>query len=309
MKLPSRSEVDKALEAIDGRRKVLETNLQAVVNGYTSAAFVWGPPGLGKSHVLTLILDALCPGGWKHHTGYMTPKGMILALAENPAAIHLFEDCEKMLKTDATADKLRAACGAPGQRDRLVTHETANETYRIVVTGGIIIATNENLSRKNGPLQGVASRFRPIKWDMTLQERVATIVSIAEHGFRRGKTVLTAKECKEVADSLFDYVETTQDDLALDIRLFCEHALPTFAYCKDAGVKNWESVLASKLTGIASTKEEKQSERSGRLDDLAWMIHNGQGTQAMKLADWKAKTGLGKAIFYRHLKAAKKAAK
>lgn len=307
MKRPNRADVDKALTAIDGRRKILETNLQAVVNGYTSAMFVWGPPGLGKSHVLTTLLDGLCPGGWKHHTAYTTPKGLILSLAEQPAAIHLFEDCEKMLKTTQHADMLRAACGAPGQRDRLVTHETANETYRIVVTGGIIVATNEDLKRKSGPLQAVASRFRPVKWDMTLQERIAVIVSIAEQGFRRGKTILTAKECREVADSLFDYVESSQDELALDIRLFCEHALPTYAYCKDSGVKNWESVLASKLTGLASTKEERQSERSSRLADLAWMIHNSPGSQKVKLAEWQAKTGLGKAIYYRHLKAAKKA--
>ena len=264
------------------------------------------PAGFGKSHVLTTLLDGLCPGGWKHHTAYCTPKGLILSLAEQPNAIHLFEDCEKMLKTTQHADMLRAACGAPGDRARLVTHETANETYKIMVTGGIIVATNEDLTRKNGPMQAVASRFRPVKWDMTLQERISVIVSIAEQGFRRGKTVLSAKECRTVADSLFDYVESSQDSLALDIRLFCEHALPTFAYCKDSGVKNWESVLASKLTGLASTKEERQHERTDRLRDLAIMVNAGPGTQAAKLADWKQKTGLGKAIYYRHLRAAKK---
>ena len=146
----------------------------------------------------------------------------------------------------------------------------------------------------------------PIQWTMSIQERIATILDLAEKGVYRGKVHLPPKECRIVADALFDWVESSQDDLALDLRLFCEHALPTYAYCKDAKVKNWESVLAAKLTGLAHTKEERQHESSGRLADLALMIHTGQGTQAEKLADWTAKTGLGKAIFYRHLKQARK---
>lgn len=309
MKLYAGKEREKILAQVEGRRKILETSLQAVVQGYTSALFVWGQPGLGKSHVLTTLLDGLCPGSWKHHTAYSTPKALMLSLAECPNALHLFEDCERLFKTDLSASILRAACGSPGDRDRWVTYETANERLKVNVTGGIVIATNADLARGNGPMQGVASRFRPIKWEMTLDERVAVILDIADRGFRRGKTVLSAKQCREVAESLLQWVESGQDNLALDIRLYCEHALPTYAHCLATGLKNWESVLAAKLTGIATTKDERQHERTERLQDLAVLIDAGQGSAASKVADWRAKTGLGKAIYYRHLKASKRLAK
>src|SRR6516225_1509960 len=145
MKLPNEKTRKKLLETIEGKRSIIETSLAQVVGGYTSSLFVWGSPGLGKTHVITTILDALAPGVWRHHTAYSTPKALVISLAESPSMIHVFEDCERMLKTDLSASILRAACGSPGDRERWVTWETANERFRINVTGGIVIATNADL--------------------------------------------------------------------------------------------------------------------------------------------------------------------
>lgn len=306
MKLPNEKDRKGILERVSAKAKILETAVQSVVEGYTPALFVCGKPGLGKTHLLTTILDGLCGQGWKHHTAYSTPKALFMTLAEMPNAVHLYEDCEPILKTEKTASILRAACGAPGDRDRLVTYETANEKFRIKFYGGIIIATNADLSRANGPLQGVASRFRPMTWALSMEERVATISLLADQGCYRGKMALSPKECKEVAVALLEWVDAGTDPMSLDLRLYCEHALPTFAYCKAKGVKNWSDVLVSKLSGIAETVCERQHERTGRLEDLAVMIDQGTGSRTAKLADWTAKTGLGKSIYYRHLKNAKR---
>lgn len=309
MRMPTEKEKKKAMLAIDGRRKIVEAAVQQVVQGYSSALFVYGPAGLGKSHVLCALLDALCPGSWKHHTAYSTAKALMLSLAEAPGSVHLFEDCERMLKTDLSASLLRAACGAPGDRERWVTYETANERFKVNVTGGIIIATNENLSRKTGPMQGVASRFRPILWNLSIDERIAVIASIADHPWQRGKTCLPAREVKQVAQATVELVEQADSGVDLDLRLFTEHALPAYAHAKQTGVGNWKDVLLAKLSGLAQTDTERQNERTERLRTLAEMIAKGGGTLKQKMNDWKAKTGLGQAIYYRHLRESKRRGK
>lgn len=307
MKEMSDKEQAALLEAVSKRSAVLETQVQSVVGGYTSAMFVYGPPGLGKSHVLTTMLDGMCGGAWKHHTAYSTAKALMLTLAESPSTIHLFEDCERMLKTDLTASLLRAACGAPDGKPRWVTYETAHERFRVNFTGGLIIATNEDLSRKSGPMQGVASRFRPIKWHMTIPERIAVILKIANSGYSKGKAVLSPGECRKVAKEMIEAIESSDCESTLDLRLFTEHALPTYAHCKVTGTKNWQDVLLSKLEGMATTKEENQGERSQRLQALAHLIDSGAASSKDKVAAWKQRTGLGQAIYYRHLRAARKA--
>jgi len=305
MRIPSDKAVADTLDKIEERRRIVETSVRSVTQGFCPALFLWGAPGLGKSHMLTSMLDGLIGKSWKHHTAYSTPKGLMLSLAENPSAIHVFEDCEKMLKTDLSASLLRAACGAPGDRERWVTYETATETLRVKVTGGIIIVTNANLSRQSGPMQGVASRFRPIKWELTQDEVVAVILSISKRPFVKQGVLLTPAECKKVALALLDLIEESKLAISLDVRLFTEHALPCYAFCKMTSDKNWEDVLQAKLVGTCETKQEGQADRTNRLESLAAQIAAGEGTSKEKVQKWKSLSGLGQAIYYRHLKKTK----
>jgi hypothetical protein len=305
MKLPSQKEIDAVLKTVHERRKVIETAVASVVQGFTPALFVWGPPGLGKSHELTILLDATAGKGWRHHTAYSTPKALMMSIAEEPAAIHLFEDCERMLKTDLSASILRAACGAPNDRERIVSYETANETLRVRFTGGIVIATNANLARKDGPMQGVASRFRPIKWDMTLPERVAMVLHLADRQWVKAGVTISQKDSRKVARELVEMVLDSRSELSLDLRLFTEHAIPAFAQSQATPGMKWQDLMLSKLQGVASTLDENQSERTRRLQQLAVKIDMEGGNSKAKVAKWRSLTDLGQAIFYRHLKAAK----
>lgn len=310
MKRETPKERDDLLTRVCERAKIIETAVQSVVQGYTPALFVHGPPGLGKTRMLTTMLDGLAGKSWRHHTAYSTPKALMLSLAEDPSAIHLFEDCERMLKMDLSASLLRAACGAPGDRQRWVTYETAHETLRVNFTGGVIIASNENLAKKSGPLQGVASRFRPILWTMTLQERRAAIVNIAEQGWTRGKVSVSAKDALKVANALLDMIEDARLDVQLDIRLFTEHALPAFAHAASMGDPDgWADILLAKLTGTCETVSESRDAKSERLRQLALQIDASSGSGKEKLARWVSATQLGKAIYYRHLREAKQGEK
>lgn len=307
MKIPGKPDIAKTLAAIDKRRGILENAVNGVVKSFSPALFVWGPPGLGKSHVLTTLLDGIAGKTWQHHTAYSTPKALMLALAERPEGIHLFEDCERMMKTDLSASILRAACGAPNERERWITWETANEKFRINFKGGVIIATNQNLARANGPMQGVASRFRPIRWDMNLNERICVILDIAEYSHTKGGVSITSKEARKVALRLVEMVGEERAEFDLDIRLFTEHALPAYAQAKACPGQDWEDLMLAKLSGTAQTAAEGQEQRTRRLQQLAQQIDMGTEATKEKLAKWKNLTDLGKSIYYRHLKARKSA--
>jgi hypothetical protein len=267
---------------------------------------VYGPGGLGKSHILGSELEALCGKGWQHHTAYTTPKALMLSLYEFPDQVHVFEDCEKLYKTDVACSILRAACGSPKKKDRIVVYETANEKLRVNFRGGIVIVSNENLSKASGPLAAIASRFRPICWDLNTEERITRIMDMANEGWSRGAWVLTAKECTECAKFLIEEMNKGEVNVPVDLRTFAEHALPAFAQFrgKSSGI-GWRDVIRSKLQGQVG-QIEKRGERNTRLEQLAFAIGEKPGLTAKERADeWRTKTGLGMTIFYRHLKVSK----
>lgn len=291
---------------VENDRSVLRTQVRAVAQGYTTALFVHGPGGLGKTHIITQELDDLCGRGWCHHTAYSTPKALFESLAGYASAVHLFEDCERLYKQDIAASILRAACGAPRDAERWITYETASESRRLRFTGGIIIVSNESLAKGKGVLQAVASRFRPVKWDLSVEERIACILDMADQGSKRQGRMLTVKQCREVAAYLVDEMSASAGTVNVDFRTYNEHALP--AYCQwldDPSGPHWHDVLLSKLQGDVNMPESR-AEKTAKLEELAWVIHRNDALKGIpaKLKAWQEISGLKKSQYYIHLKAA-----
>jgi hypothetical protein len=291
---------------INKRELILQTQVRAVGEGYTTAMFLWGPGGLGKTHQVTNLLDGLLGKSWVHHTSYSTPKGLMLSIMAFPDSVHLFEDCEKLYKTDVAASILRAACGSPRAKERWITYETAHESMRVAFGGGIIIVSNEDISRSKGPLAAVASRFRPVVWDLSVEERAVRILSIAENGWSKGIWSMTPTECREVADWMVEQMVTGKVLSAVDIRTYVEHALPSYCQWR-AGAKgvSWQDVTLAKLQGSLRL-EERREDKTARLESIAIGISNDSTIKgSAKVQKWKDETGLGQAIYYRHLRNAK----
>lgn len=299
----------KALMAgVEKRRNIMAKHVRSVAQGYTTALFIYGPGGLGKTHGVVAELNALCGKGWCHHTAFTTPKALMLSLMEAPDAVHLFEDCESMYKAQVSAEILRAACGAPKDAVRRVTYQTAHEQLTCHFRGGIIIVSNESLKTTKGPLQAVASRFKPWRWDLTLQERVAVVLDLADQGWDRGGRKLTPAECRKVAAFLIEEMSTEGNGGQLDLRLFVEHACPAYAqYLDDPSGASWKDVLRSKLVGQVELPENRAA-KTLALENLAYQISQDAGLKTSKdrVLKWTSETGLGMVIYYRHLQNAKK---
>jgi hypothetical protein len=305
-KYMSKSRMEVVRKALRQKESLLKAALDSVIQGYTNAAFIYGPGGLGKTHLITSQLEAMLGKVWRHHTAYSTPKALMLAIAEAPDVVHLFEDVEKLHKTDVGASILRAACGSPKQRERWVTYETATEVMRVNFSGGIVIVSNEDLSRAKGPMAAVASRFRPMLWDLTTEERVVSIFDIAERGWKRGSLALSAGQCRQVAEYLVMQMLDGLVQIPVDLRTYTEHALPAFAMVHLGGsTVDWKEVVRVKLSGEVSVLEG-QRHRSDRLAQLALAISLRKDLNGgQKVGLWKQETGLGQAIYYRHLRSAK----
>lgn len=292
---------------VNKRKAVLTTQVAALAKGFVNALFVWGPGGLGKTHCICAEMDSLCGKSWVHHTSYTTPKALMLELIERPEAIHVFEDCETLYKHEVGTSILRSACGEPKGRERFIDYKTAQETLRLKFSGGVMIVSNENIARGKGALAAVASRFRPIRWDLNLEERMALILEIAKQSWAKGPWKLSAAQCKIVAKFLVEEMTNGTTGVAADLRLFAEHALPAYAqWLEDKTATNWQEIVRSKLSGeIANAAAETRDGRNRRLEIIAEQIATLKNPTKDKIDLWKEKTGLGQAIYYRHLKASK----
>lgn len=118
--------------------------------------------------------------------------------------------------------------------------------------------------------------------------------------------MMTPKECRTVAHFLIE--EMLQGEVAqpVDIRTYVEHAIPAYLQHRDGRTTvPWQDIVRSKLAGQVN-REEKRGDRNERLQQLALAISVDKDLErAKKVEKWKKETGLGQAIYYRHLKSAK----
>ncbi|WP_145271412.1 hypothetical protein [Planctomycetes bacterium SV_7m_r] len=270
--------------------------------------------------MITDELNANLGDQWIHHNSHMTAAGLRDALRDAPNRIHFLEDMEPLLRDRDAAGILRSACGSVKGGGRTITSTTARQQIRFDFTGGIIIASNESLS-KHGILGAVASRMKPMHWMLSQDEIKAVINDAVEKGIECGGQRLDPKEAAHVRDFVFSLMD---EGYEIDLRSFFDHAVPSYLHWKhengvcelqqklerlnlpqqsDDKIVHWQDVVRSKLAGEATV--ESRDQRLARERAIACDCHKAAESIADRLRLWEEKTGYKKQAFYNRIKEAK----
>ena len=303
------SEIDKELlEGIEQRRKTLATMIRGVKDGDTTAFFLYGPGGHGKSK---LIRDA-----FKGHkkikiwNSDMSPRALVGKLEEFPNYIHFFEDLEKIYKDHDCQGILIAACGGKKHHKRIVQWHKHKIDIDFEFTGGIIITSNDRLDPRPGRLGAVASRFSPQEWKLSDPELAALMRHIALTEYQEHR--LSKSEACEVADFVIAEMEQRSGQGKVDLRTLVEQSIPDFKQWKGGRSEvHWHELVRARINGAPSSENRKA--RNERLQYVACEVHFAVKGLRSRLNLWKSRTlgegqdgdGLGKQAFYDRLKEAK----
>jgi hypothetical protein len=297
--------IERTLTEVEQRRGPVLKIVQQVCKGLKPAAMFYGPPGHGKSHAILGQMDLMADQGWVPHNAGLTPKGLFDAIVENPDKIHVIEDCEDVHKSQDFADILRPACDDGSDRDRVIRWKTAKQDFKQVFTGGIIIISNCDISKVNGPLQAVASRFKPVKWSLSTNELVCVMLKIAEQGYSKRGNSLSPKQCKEIVEWLHDRITSGEALVGVDLRLLTQHCYPAYVQSiLDGNPDNWKEVILAILRG-ESTIPDSRDDRNAQLEKIAMQISMMPIKTNERFAKWKEMTGRGKSQYSVHLQKAR----
>ncbi len=289
------------LQNIAKRLDVIKTGVQALIEHYTPALFVYGPPGHGKSHAIMRTLDAMLGHNNWQQGKYITAKRLVMELAAHPDKVHFFDDTRNLFRDSRGLDVLLPACGAPNGRPRMVSWKTAQENITFPFSGGIIFAANHDLRKDSGPMGALASRLMPLEWRLSKAEVAAMIWAIAAQGGMVKDQYVTPDECIQVASFLFGLPPEQQTQI--ELRFFCDHALPAFAQWRQGhSLAHWQDVIRSKLR--SKPVVESRADRLARERQIAVEVRQQGGTIAEQLARWKVRTGLNKDAYYARLREA-----
>jgi hypothetical protein len=288
------------LAGIEDRAKTVRTRIRSVALGYTHAVFLHGPGGHGKSHIVTSELDeTVGVGKWKSYKGDMSPRGMIDKLEAYPEAVHVLEDMETTFKEANMQSYLRAAMASPNGGPRRITDNKHNRDVNFIFHGGIIIVSNDSIDHRYGRLGAIASRTHPMLWKLSTPELAAMMRVIAQ----RGSKELAPEECMGVAEYLIEQMSARQKDTKVDLRTFCEGALPDFLQWKQGkSVVHWTKVVQARIQGEPIA--ENRNDRLARHRVIACQIQQAARTSDDMFRLWKEQTGLGKSSLYDRLKEA-----
>jgi hypothetical protein len=207
---------------------------------------------------------------------------------------------EEVYKDKTAAGVLRSACASVRGSPRRVTYTTATQSFDFIFTGGVIVISNEDLSF-HGVLGAVASRMRPLLWQLRPDEIVAIILDAAARGYMHRGHAIPPADCQEVAE----YVIAEMQSGRVDLRTYFDHALPSFWHWQHtkAPVVHWTDLVKSKIVGEAAI--ETRHDRVDRERAIACECFLDAKDTEARLDLWKTRTGWSKQAFYNRLKEAK----
>jgi Cdc6-like AAA superfamily ATPase len=99
------------LDSLGNKLALVKDWVGAVVEGFQTGFYLYGTGGIGKSHTVLERLEEL-KASYRSFNSRMTAKGLYLALANAPDAVHLLEDMERLTTDRDAQGVLRSALWA-----------------------------------------------------------------------------------------------------------------------------------------------------------------------------------------------------
>lgn len=147
---------------------------QLVVEGVCPSLFFTGVAGIGKTHLITQVLQSNNLVQDEHYItvkGHISPFGLYCLLYHNKNKITIFDDCDKAFENDISANILKAALDSYDKRviswnSRAIPEDSSVEpsfTYK----GKIIFVSNKPIHELD---EAVKSRTMCVSLDMSRDE-------------------------------------------------------------------------------------------------------------------------------------------
>jgi len=163
----------------------LEEELKKILVGLNNGLYVWGNPGLGKSHTIQEILENNSSAGkFKIIKGDITPKGLFNTVCEHEDSILILDD-NLDIKDRKIRKLLMPMLEKPKDKSsnaREISWITHREEKVVNFTGGIIIISNFPLPKDHHG-QAIRSRVDVIHFELTKEQLAEKIQFIVKDGY------------------------------------------------------------------------------------------------------------------------------
>ena len=230
---------DQYLKEVESQFSIMRDRLRSVSTGNSNGMYVFGPPGISKTHtVKNFLTDMTIP--FEHVQGQLTGAALFDVIEENSDGVIVLDDVSWIFQDTKAVQLLLAALGSPpdGSRVRKVPYRTARSKREVDFTGGIVAISNLALDEhRNGVIAALKSRVAVQMLDPTPEQVEAKVFKIA----MEGPAGVATEDAVMVAEFLVR--ECRKRGTRLTIRLFVDSALPDFRLWKAGGSENHWTVL------------------------------------------------------------------
>ena len=273
-----------------------------VARKFKTGLFLHGSGGTGKSYLVLKRLQELCIA-YLLFNSRMTGKGLFSVLKDNPDALIVIEDVERITHDPHAQGVLRSALWSQPGHERIVTWTTASEgVVSVPFRGGIIMISNRPLA--NLPeLQAMATRIETLQVIVTAGEMEARMLDIAAAGLRQdGAVLLDPEACREVTEYLLD--ECRRAGCHLDLRLQ-QKAFQTYRqWDQKYSANHWKDLVTASVQETAtqfrhepdlSSPEERKRVCRNAVRQIVATVKGGRDQEDA----YRKLTGGSRADFYR----------
>jgi hypothetical protein len=293
-----------ALASLEKKLHLVRDHVVALYRGYKYGFYLYGAGGVGKSFTVLRHLELL-DAPYKLFNSRMTAKGLFLALAAAPDAIHVLEDMERLTKDPDAQGVLRSAMWAQPGHARMVTWITAktekDNKDRFEFRGSLILISNRPLADLP-ELRALATRIEVYHLDITDPEISALMRDLASKGYHHQGKSIGPEECHQVTEYLLKECRTA--GCPLDLRLQQKAFQTYLQYAADHAVTHWQDMITASVREAnchfrheqnTASPEAKKAQRRNAVREV--LATGADAKEQERL--YMEKTGASRADFYR----------